>query len=45
MPIEEAESYKQLMEQLDLTQQEVAKRLGKSAPYIANMLRYNSLNP
>ncbi len=37
--IEEAESYKQLMEQLDLTQQEVAKRLGKSRPYIANMLR------
>ncbi|MBL7564434.1 ParB/RepB/Spo0J family partition protein [Staphylococcus saccharolyticus] len=37
--IEEADSYKKLMTDLNITQQEVAKRLGKSRPYIANMLR------
>lgn len=37
--IEEAESYRKLMDDLELTQQEVAKRLSKSRPYIANMLR------
>ncbi|MBC3087527.1 MAG: ParB/RepB/Spo0J family partition protein [Staphylococcus capitis] len=37
--IEEAESYKKLMSDLEITQQEVARRLGKSRPYIANMLR------
>ena len=37
--LEEAESYQQLMQHLNLTQQEVAARLGKSRPYIANMLR------
>ncbi|GCA30049.1 TPA: ParB/RepB/Spo0J family partition protein [Staphylococcus aureus] len=37
--IEEAESYQRLMTGLKITQQEVAKRLSKSRPYIANMLR------
>ncbi|WP_462130995.1 ParB/RepB/Spo0J family partition protein [Staphylococcus aureus] len=37
--IEEAESYQCLMTDLKITQQEVAKRLSKSRPYIANMLR------
>ncbi|HDP1967882.1 TPA: ParB/RepB/Spo0J family partition protein [Staphylococcus aureus] len=37
--IEEAESYQRLMTDLKVTQQEVAKRLSKSRPYIANMLR------
>ncbi|HAR4618184.1 TPA: ParB/RepB/Spo0J family partition protein [Staphylococcus aureus] len=37
--IEEAESYQRLMTYLKITQQEVAKRLSKSRPYIANMLR------
>ncbi|EOB7293162.1 ParB/RepB/Spo0J family partition protein [Staphylococcus aureus] len=37
--IEEAESYQRLMTDLKMTQQEVAKRLSKSRPYIANMLR------
>ena len=37
--IEEAESYKKMMTDLNITQQEVARRLGKSRPYIANMLR------
>lgn len=37
--IEEAESYQRLMTDLKITQQEVAKRLSKSRPYIAKMLR------
>ncbi|WP_210552669.1 ParB/RepB/Spo0J family partition protein [Staphylococcus aureus] len=37
--IEEAESYQRLMTDLKITQQEVAKQLSKSRPYIANMLR------
>lgn len=37
--IEEAESYQRLMTDLKITQQEVAKRLSNSRPYIANMLR------
>ena len=36
---DEAESYKKMMTDLNITQQEVARRLGKSRPYIANMLR------
>lgn len=41
--IEEAESYRKLMDDLQLTQQEVATRLSKSRPYIANMLRLLNL--
>ncbi|GAY71994.1 ParB/RepB/Spo0J family partition protein [Lentilactobacillus kosonis] len=37
--LEEAQAYETLMTQLDLTQAQVAKRLGKSRPYIANYLR------
>ena len=37
--VEEAESYQQLMQAHHMTQQAVAERLGKSRPYIANMLR------
>lgn len=42
-PLEEAEAYKILMDKLDLTQAEVAERIGKSRPYIANYLRLLSL--
>lgn len=42
-PLEEAEAYEMLMKNLDLTQAEVAERLGKSRPYIANYLRLLSL--
>ena len=42
-PLEEAEGYQTLMNKLKLTQAEVAKRLGKSRPYIANHLRLLSL--
>lgn len=38
-PLEEANSYKSLMETSQLTQEEVAERLGKSRSYIANYLR------
>lgn len=38
-PLEEAEGYQTLMNKLKLTQAEVAQRLGKSRPYIANHLR------
>ncbi|SUM08894.1 putative DNA-binding protein [Staphylococcus carnosus] len=41
--VEEAESYRKLMDDLKLTQKEVATRLGKSRPYIANMLRLLNL--
>lgn len=37
--LEEAESYKNLMDKMDLTQEELAKKLGKSRPYITNSLR------
>src|SRR6478672_7993790 len=35
-PIEEGMAYQTLIEKLSLTQEEVAKRLGKSRPHIAN---------
>lgn len=38
-PIEEANAYQTLMERLNLTQEQLAKRLGKSRPHIANHLR------
>ena len=37
--VEEAFAYKALIEQFDLTQEEVAKQVGKSRPTIANLLR------
>ncbi len=38
-PLEEAQAYQTLIERLNLTQVQVAARLGKSRPYIANYLR------
>lgn len=38
-PIEEAEAYRNLMENFDLTQEEVAKRVGKERSTVANSLR------
>lgn len=38
-PVEEANAYKRLMEEFSLTQEEIAKRVGKSRPAIANFLR------
>ena len=42
-PIEEAKGYKTLMDEYDLTQDETAKRVGKSRPVIANAIRLLSL--
>lgn len=38
-PVEEAFGYQALIERFDMTQEEVAKQVGKSRPAIANMLR------
>lgn len=43
-PIEEAIAYKKLMEDFGLTQEEVAKELGKSRSYIANTVRLLNLH-
>ncbi|MFC5589971.1 ParB/RepB/Spo0J family partition protein [Sporosarcina soli] len=42
-PIEEAEAYHGLMENLKLTQEQLAFRLGKSRPHIANHVRLLTL--
>lgn len=42
-PLEEAQAYNTLMENLNLTQAQVSEKLGKSRPYIANYLRLLSL--
>ena len=42
-PIEEAKAYETLIKQLSMTQEELAKRLGKSRPHIANHIRLLSL--
>lgn len=38
-PIEVATAYQKLMERLTLTQEELAERVGKSRPHVANFLR------
>ncbi|HAP43770.1 MAG: hypothetical protein A2087_05430 [Spirochaetes bacterium GWD1_61_31] len=42
-PIDEAEAYRQLMEVTGLTQEDVAERVGKSRPAVANALRLLNL--
>lgn len=42
-PIDEANAYQMMMDELKLSQEEVAKRLGKSRPYIANYVRLLTL--
>lgn len=44
-PADEAEAYRQLMEAIGLTQEQVAERVGKSRPAVANSLRLLSLPP
>lgn len=41
--LEEAQAYQNLMTKLNLTQAQVAEKLGKSRPYIANYIRLLSL--
>lgn len=42
-PIEEAEAYQKLMDTLNLTQEQLAFRLGKSRPHITNHIRLLTL--
>ncbi len=42
-PMEEAEGYRVLMEQFDLTQEQVAQRIGKARASVANALRLLTL--
>ena len=42
-PIEGSEGYRYLMERFSLTQEEIAKKIGKSRSAIANALRLNNL--
>ncbi|MCL2496117.1 MAG: ParB/RepB/Spo0J family partition protein [Clostridiales bacterium] len=44
-PLEEALAYHSLLEQYNYTQEDLAARLGKSRPYIANTLRLLNLAP
>ena len=43
--LEEAISYRALMDEFGYTQEQLAKKMGKSRPYIANSLRLLSLAP
>ncbi|MDR7481619.1 MAG: ParB/RepB/Spo0J family partition protein [Armatimonadota bacterium] len=42
-PVERAQAYRRLIEEFHLTQEEVARRVGKSQPAVANSLRLLSL--
>ena len=42
-PLEEADAFRTLMDSYGYTQEDMAKRLGKSRPYVANTLRLLSL--
>ena len=44
-PVEEALGYQNLMQDYGLTQEEAAKRVGKSRPAVANALRLLALSP
>jgi ParB family chromosome partitioning protein len=44
-PIEEAQAYKRLIDGFNLTQEQLAQRMGKSRPAIANALRLLNLSP
>ena len=44
-PIEEAEAFRRLMEEFELTQEELARRLGKERSTVANILRLLGLPP
>ncbi len=44
-PIEEATAYKRLMEEFSLTQEDVARKIGRSRSLIANTVRLLNLSP
>ena len=43
-PIEEAEGYQSLIDKYNYTQEEISKAVGKSRPYVANILRLQALS-
>ena len=43
-PVEEAHAYKKLMEEFDLTQEELSLQIGKSRSYISNSIRILNLD-
>lgn len=43
-PVEEGKAYKELIDKYGLTQEQLAKEVGKSRPYIANSIRILNLN-
>ena len=44
-PAEEAEGYRRLRDEFGLTQEEIAEKVGKSRPSVANALRLTGLEP
>ena len=44
-PCEEAKAYRSMIDNYNMTQQELADSVGKSRPYIANILRLLNLDP
>lgn len=44
-PVESARALKQLLEEYNLTQENVADRIGKSRPYVTNLIRMLQLTP
>lgn len=44
-PIEEAQAYRQMIEEFDMTQEKVAEKVGKSRSSVANMVRLLNLPP
>lgn len=44
-PLEQALAFQRLVEEFDLTQEEVARRVGKSRPEVANTIRLLKLEP
>ena len=44
-PLEEAQGYRMLMDSYNMTQEQVARRMGKSRPVVANALRLLNLPP
>lgn len=43
-PLEEADAYQRLIDEFKLTQEEIAQRVGKSRPAVANFLRLRQLS-